>query len=417
MYSISATPISVAIAGGGLSGGLLALALLRHTSQSVLLCEKNTRDFFEQRWCAEGASFDDRALALSWSSIVFFRELGIWHDLIPYAEAIGQVEVSEKGRWGVTRLDTSGLPCDALGYVIEIRALLRVIYQHLDQYALQGRWISLWGEGLSNLELGEKNVQFSVKEQAYCAALLVVAEGIEGGLCQQLGISYTEHAYHETALYMNVVCAKPKKNTAFERFLPSEVLALLPMTQLPMTQLPMTQNRYSLVWTFPDAHLSEIQAYDDNALKQQLLSRFGGRMGDWLSIGKRQFFPLVKRVALEQVRHRVVILGNAAHTIHPVAAQGLNLTVRDIKELVRYCVTSFGSTEKSSDFGCFADLWAYEQQRQQDQSRVIHSTGFIRGIFQADFFLLSLMRSKGLWLLESMPSVKQKFTSIAMKGG
>jgi len=406
MYSISVTPVSIAIAGGGLAGGLLALSLLRHTQQSVLLCEKNTRDFFESRWCIEKSSFDDRALALSWSSIVFFRTLGIWDDLAPYAEPMQRVEVSEKGRWGVTHLDASGLPCDALGYVIEIRALLRVIYRHLDQYINQGRWICLWGESLSHLEIGEKNAQFLVSGQLYSADLLVVAEGIEGGLCQQLGIAYTEHAYHEVALYANVVCAKPKRFTAFERFLQSEVLALLPMTE----------NRYSLIWTFPDAYLSEVEAYDSDTLKRQLLSRFGFRMGDWLSIGQRQFFPLVKRVAAEQVRHRVVILGNAAHTIHPVAAQGLNLTVRDIKELVRYCVTSFDNTPESTGFGSFVGLWAYEQQRQSDQTRVIHSTGFIRGLFQADSLLLSLARSKGLWLLESLPAVKQKFTSIAMRG-
>ena len=344
-------------------------------------------------------------MALSWGSIVFFRELGILDDLNLYAEPISQVEVSEKGRWGVTRLDASGLPCDALGYVIEIRALLRVIYQHLDQYANQGRYACVWGDSLSHLDIGEKYARFSVRGQLYSASLLVVAEGIEGGICQQLGISHTEHAYHEVALYMNVVCAKPKRFTAFERFVQSEVLALLPMTQ----------NRYSLIWTFSEALRSEVEAYDDDTLKQQLLSRFGLRMGDWLTLGQRQFFPLVKRVVSEQVRHRVVILGNAAHTIHPVAAQGLNLTVRDIEELVRYCVT-FDAASSSAAFGSFSDLWAYEERRQSDQRRVIHSTGFIRGLFQADSVLLSIARSKGLWLLESLPAVKQKFTSMAMRG-
>ncbi len=393
----------VMIVGGGLSGALLALGMLKKTDLSILLVEKAQLNVFEKKWETAPGSFDERALALSYGSIEFFQSIGIWNDLIEHAQPMRHIEVSEKGRFGVTRLTVEGLPYDALGYVIEISLLLKVIYAHLLAEKNKARLNCLWGCELSHVQIEAQVVKAQTAQGISIKGdLLILAEGADSSIAQQLGITYDVETYHELALYANVVWRHPKLFTAYERFIQEEVLAFLPMTH----------NRYSMIWTFPSKEGEAIKNLKDESLMALIQARFGRRMGEMIKIGARQYFPLIKKIATEQIRHRLVVLGNAAHTIHPVAAQGLNLTVRDIQGLLMYCQNN----QKSAYFGHLSDIKSYYDQRINDQVRTIGATSAIKTLFQSKHFPFVHLRSSGLFLFDCLPWVKKTFSLLAMRG-
>jgi 2-octaprenylphenol hydroxylase len=238
------------------------------------------------------------------------------------------------------------------------------------------------------------------QEQQCMSALVILADGADSPLRKTLGVAAREVPYEQTALVANVRTGLPHGGCAFERFCPDGPMALLPRGQSSQAQLA------GLVWTFPRAQQELIAGLSDIELLERLQDAFGYRLGRFEAVGQRQFYPLRLVVAKEQVRSHLVLQGNAAHFLHPVAGQGFNLSLRDGLRLAQ--VLSEGAA-LGEQLGELKQLQRYAQAAEADQNRTIAlSDGFNR-IFSRKERSLRWGRDIGMLLLESVPAVRAAF--------
>jgi 2-octaprenyl-6-methoxyphenol hydroxylase len=307
----------VAISGGGLIGGCLAGALAG-CGLKVALIEAVAPQSQSQ------PSYDERVIALSWGSRLILEAIGLWAGMAGEAAPIERVHISDRGRFGFSHLDRRGLGVEALGYVVPARAMGSAI-----RTALEGRpdLDVLCPARLAGQRVGDSGVLLSIAaegaERTVSARLLVAADGGGSAVRRGLAIETEERGYGQDAVIATVAPERPQPGTAFERFTDTGPLALLPMTQ----------GRYSVVWTCLESQTAEILALSDRAFVDRLQGRFGWRLGRLALPSPRRAYPLKLVLPREPVRPRLVLIGNAAHTLHPVAGQGFNLGLRDVAAL------------------------------------------------------------------------------------
>jgi ubiquinone biosynthesis UbiH/UbiF/VisC/COQ6 family hydroxylase len=230
------------------------------------------------------------------------------------------------------------------------------------------------------------------------ADVVLVADGADSPLRKFLGIDSDTRHYQQSAIITNIALEKPHKGIAYERFTEQGPLALLPLSDCEDV------HRASVVWT-RDTHEAEaIMALDDDAFMQQLQACFGYRAGHIQQVGQRQSYPLSLVQAKEQVRSNIVILGNAAHFLHPVAGQGFNLSLRDCAALVEVLANA---CQHQQPLGDYNTLLQYQQQREQDQQLTISLTDAMVKTFSSKKWSLSVMRQLGLYSLQALPNAKK----------
>lgn len=340
-------------------------------------------------------SYDDRVIALSWGSRLILQAIGCWDGLATEAEPIHHIHVSDRGHWGLARLDCRELGVDALGYVASARALGQTLTRGLtDQVGLT--WISP-GQLLSfQTEPDRVRVTLAVPggTQELSVGLLVAADGAESRVRQALEPPVEQWPYGQAAVIANVTPARPHQNVAYERFTPDGPLALLPMTQ----------GRCSLVWTQRETRVAEVQGWSDAEFLARLQDAFGYRLGRFLEVGRRQAYPLRLLRVLEFTQSRVVLIGNAAHTLHPVAGQGFNLGLRDVAALAEVL---HPISRQGQDPGSEWVLARYAQWRAEDQRRVARVTDGLVRLFTNPWEPLRWLRNLGLVALDLTPPAKQ----------
>jgi 2-octaprenyl-6-methoxyphenol hydroxylase len=373
MVNRSATDCEVLIIGGGLVGASLACAL-QNSARSVQIVEAHPLKSDLQ------PSYDDRTVALSWGSRCIFEGMGIWDAMADRIEAIKTIHISDKGHFGATRLRHDEEHVEALGYVAENRVLGEVLYQRLQQEReLQ---IHCPAE-LTAVEQHDDAVIATIvqdgQERTISARLLVAADGVVSHVRDLLHIGSSVQDYGQSAVIANVTPASKHRNVAYERF----------TDKGPIAFLPMTHNRCSVVWTVPTKEAMELVQLDDEAFLQLLQQRFGFRLGQLQKVGRRHVYPLKLIETTQVARNRVVIVGNAAHTIHPVAGQGFNLALRDIAILRDLIATA-------EDPGASRLLQSYIEQREDDARRVYRFTDSLVKIFSNNNPVLGHLRAAGL---------------------
>jgi 2-octaprenyl-6-methoxyphenol hydroxylase len=373
MVNRSATDCEVLIIGGGLVGASLACAL-QNSARSVQIVEAHPLKSDLQ------PSYDDRTVALSWGSRCIFEGMGIWDAMADRIEAIKTIHISDKGHFGATRLRHDEEHVEALGYVAENRVLGEVLYQRLQQQReLQ---IHCPAE-LTAVEQHDDAVIATIvqdgQERTISARLLVAADGVVSHVRDLLHIGSSVQDYGQSAVIANVTPASKHQNIAYERF----------TDKGPIAFLPMTHNRCSVVWTVPTEEAMELVQLDDEAFLQLLQQRFGFRLGQLQKVGRRHVYPLKLIETTQVARNRVVIVGNAAHTIHPVAGQGFNLALRDIAILRDLIATA-------EDPGASRLLQSYIEQREDDARRVYRFTDGLVKIFSNNNPVLGHLRAAGL---------------------
>ena len=213
------------------------------------------------------------------------------------------------------------------------------------------------------------------------SSLLVVADGAQSPTRSKLNIAFDSLSYEQGALIANVEVAAPHQGHAFERF----------TEQGPMALLPMSDNRYSLVWCMDNDRLSDYAALPAEQFITQLQQAFGYRAGQFTQVGMRATYPLVLGRVEQLSHHRVVIIGNAAHAIHPIAGQGFNLGLRDIQVLVSQC-----QAFSMAQWGSHQFTRAYQLAREQDINTVMTLTDALVRLFSNSSRSLALGRSVGL---------------------
>lgn len=350
------------------------------------------------------ASYDDRAIALSYGTAQIFRTLGCWQQLSPHVTPIKTIHVSDKGHAGITRLTHQEENVDALGYVITARALGQSLYQLLANY----HNVEIISPArLQQIEFSDDHVtaQYSLSEddklQSISARLIVAADGGNSSVRKLMDIDARQYDYQQTAVTANVSISRLHNNVAYERFTRHGPLAILPMQD----------DRCSLVWTWPTDSVQQAMDMNDDEFLQQLQNTFGNRLGEFTQVGKRQSYPLRLIKANTQVKSRLALIGNAAHTLHPIAGQGFNLGMRDVAALAQVIVDEQNA---GCDFGLLRALQPYQQWRTQDHRRIIGFTDNLVKIFSNRFAPLALARNIGLVATDITPSLKHLLAKHTM---
>ena len=388
----------ISIVGGGMVGASLALALQQHAARRGWRI-----NLIEAQPPARGQtqpSFDARSTALSHGSYLLFEQLGIWAELAGQAEPIRQIHVSDRGHPGVTRLFAEKERVPALGYVVENAALGKVLLAALDPAVV--RWQAparvVRAEPARSGWLMQVEAHEQLHEQA--TDLLIVADGGRSGLLEQLGIHRQVRPYGQTAIIANITSSQGHDGVAYERFTPNGPLALLQMSA----------GRSALVWTQPDAQVDEVMTLSDAAFLEALQDAFGFRMGALTRVGQRHAYPLSLIEAEEQVRTGLVVLGNAAHSLHPIAGQGFNLSLRDAMALADTLIDA-------PAHGAPGDLRLLEgyldRQRQDQQQTIAFSDGLTR-LFSNRRPVLAAGRNLGLLGMDIVAPLKSVFARQAM---
>jgi 2-octaprenyl-6-methoxyphenol hydroxylase len=398
----------IVIAGGGMVGISLALQLAEAMPQDISICL--VEGFAFPQVSADGKpsyhpSFDARSTALSYSTRLVYEQMQVWDELQQWLCAIDSIHVSNRGRFGSTLLQAADYDWPALGYVVENAWLGNTLIQALYRQGrvevrspakVQGASASEGGVSLRLEGAGDSTLQ---------AGLLLVADGANSGLREELGVAVEEKSYLQHALIANIATAQPHRGCAYERFTDEGPLALLPL--LPG---PGGEHRSALVWTLPPEQATRLQACSEQAFLQRLQERFGYRLGRLLQVGERHSYPLALLQSTEQVRQGVVVMGNAAHALHPVAGQGYNLAMRDVAELA--AALAQGAREGKPP-GDLAVLQVYHQRQLPDQERTIGFSDQVPSLFMRSDPVLGLARDMALAGLDILPPLKREFVRYA----
>ena len=391
----------VVIVGAGMVGVSLALCLRGQLGESarILLVEgfplaaENPQ--FQRQY---SPSFDARSTALSYGSRLIYQQLGIWSSLTDHACPIDWIHVSEKGRFGSTLMSAVDYQWPALGYVVENAWLGNVLIQALHARALETLAPArVTGAGYE----GEK-VCIELDGAGHLLAdLLVVADGAGSGLRDSLGIEVSQRHYGQQALVANIGHAKPHRGYAFERFTAQGSLAMLPLHDVAPAS-----PRSALVWSLSSDEAEQLLATTDAEFLALLQERFGYRLGRLQAVGERGSYPLALIEAQEQARRGIVVMGNAAHSLHPVAGQGFNLALRDV---ARLGAVLREAQSEGAGVGDDAILQRYVGLQKGDQEITTRFSDQLPALFMQSGPALGLLRGVGLALLDISPGLKREF--------
>jgi 2-octaprenyl-6-methoxyphenol hydroxylase len=380
----------VVIVGGGMVGASFALAL-RATKLRVLLIEGIPPDSERQ------PSFDERTTALGNGSRQIFESLGVWSSMVGESAAIRSIHVSDAGRFGVARLDAREQDVDAFGYVVPNRVIGRVLWQALREapnitLAVPASLVkaSLQTDGVE-LEISSNGNTEQVR-----ASVAVAADGAGSLLRASAGIDAGVEDYDQVAIVVNAATDRPNTGEAFERFTPSGPLAVLPVSG----------GGYAVVWAVRPDRARQLLALDDASFAKELLDAFGWRAGRWSRIGKRNTYPLSLSRAQETVAGRVVLIGNAAQALHPVAGQGFNLGLRDAATLAEMLART--PAEDTSQLLARFAAW-----REEDRKGVTRFTDSLVKLFGSERPGLGLVRNFGLLLFDLSPAAKRALSRVS----
>jgi 2-octaprenyl-6-methoxyphenol hydroxylase len=400
----------VIIVGAGMVGASLALLLRECMAKGLSVALIDEHDVTATQ--GQQPSFDDRTTALSLGTQRIFEGMSLWSDTSFAAEAnlasaccaIKHIQVSQQGQFGRVRLHAKDESVEALGHVIPNRALGQVLSQAL----LNTSQLSIFAPAsVERYEMGESGACLQLRQSgesvSLTARLLVLADGVSGAGCQQLGIEQHRHDYGQAALICNVSFDRPHDHWAFERFTRGGPLALLPMQG----------NRFALVWCMPHEQAQRYAELDDVEFNQRLQQTVGFDKGRIVKSGDRVCYPLALSQAAEQVRRNLVVLGNAAHGLHPVAGQGFNLALRDTKELANNIAQTF-LHQGADQLGELAHLLSYQRAQTQDQTLTIGLSHQLPTQFSQPGMTWSLIRSLGLTMMDTLPVAKTLFARQAM---
>ena len=376
----------IAIVGAGLVGSSLACALAESSYRIALIDGQPLPTINNARINSDG-----RSIALSLASKKMYSALDLWSQLDKHAVPIKKIHISDQGRFGATRLNSERYEVESFGYLVPAEELITALQNQLQQQENVKRFQPY---KVSNIETQSDQVTlYSDGGEHIGANLLVAADGSRSFIRNKLDIDAEEKSYQQSAIVGCIDTEQHHQFTAYERFTSKGPLALLPRNG----------NRCGFIWMNPSDIVEEHLALSNKNFLDRLQQAFGFRLGHFSNLSKRIAYPLSLTVSHQRVQKRVVLVGNAAQTLHPVAGQGLNLALRDIAELSEILI----QCEHISD-AIDGKLLAYETRRQPDIEKTIRFTDQLNFIFTADYPILSRSRGIGLALLGAIPILEER---------
>ena len=388
----------IVIAGGGMIGASLALAL-SPLGLRIAVVEAVARSKSLQ------PSFDDRSTALSRSTQRMFEAMGLWDEVLPAATPIRRIHVSDRGRFGFSHIDAAEQGVEALGYVVINRVLGDVLQSALASTTTVDL---VCPARVVDVEVSGDGVNAVVESDGGDARelgcqLLVAADGANSAVRPMLGICAKKTDYGQHAVIGNLLPEKPIDNCAYERF----------TDQGPLALLPVADDRAAFVWTVSSHDAARVLDLDDDAFLGELQEAFGNRLGRLSRVGKRAAYPLALSKALRLTAERAVLVGNAAHGLHPVAAQGFNLGMRDVAALCD-CIADARDSEPAADLGEPELLARYAKWRRDDQGKLVRLTDGIVRLFGSSSPPLKTARDVGMLGFDVIPGVRSLFARHMM---
>ena len=306
--------LDVAVAGGGVVGAACALALARAGLQAALVEARPA-----PRWLAERP--DLRVFALAPDNAALLDALGVWPQVLrARAQPYRKMRVWDAGGGDELAFDAAALARSELGWIVENGLLVDRLWAALVAAGVQVHCPAR----VQALEQDAAGVRLQLDDGTRLEArVAVAADGGASELRRLAGLDVDAHDYGQRGVVAFIETADPHRETAWQRFLPTGPLALLPFTQ----------GRSSIVWTLPEAEAARVLALDDAAFAVALTDASAARLGRAVPVSERAAFPLRRQLVRQQVAGRVLVLGDAAHVVHPLAGQGVNLGLRDVAAL------------------------------------------------------------------------------------
>ncbi len=390
------------IAGGGMVGTSLALAVAP-LGLSIAVVEPVVRGAPAQ------PSFDDRSTALSRSTQRMFETLGLWPAIAREAARITRIHVSDRGRVGFSRIDAAEQRVEALGYVVVNRVLGRVLDTALAETpevtALCPARVAAVAADATAAVITIEGADGRTTDVS--CRLLVAADGAGSAVRDMLGIGARRTEYGQTAVTGNLLTEKPIGECAYERFTEAGPLALLPLTE----------GRAAFVWTLAHVDAERVAALSDAAFLEELQAAFGYRLGTFSKVGIRAAYPLALTRAAQITAPRAVLVGNAAHGLHPVAAQGFNLGLRDVAALADCIADEIVAAREGgrvADLGAPAVLDRYADWRRSDQRKLVRFTDGLVRLFGRSNPAARILRDAGMLAFDLVPGVRRQFAKHTM---
>lgn len=379
----------VVIVGGGLIGASLACALAP-TGLDVGLVEAVPFRSDTQ------PSYDEKMLSLAPASKRILEGIGVWPAIASHGVTpIERIHISDRGHWGKTRLAAADFGTTALGYVVPARVIGLSLIQRIDDIDAASLYCPA---EVTAIETDDNGATLALQGDGVPrhirARLVVLADGGTSKTRAMLGFETRVKDYGQTAVLCTVTPRSPRAGTAFERFTATGPLAVLPTTG----------NRCAVVWTARDDEVDRILGYTDDEFVDRLQTRFGDWLGELTAPSRRRAYPLKLIQVRDPVKNRALVIGNAAHTIHPVAGQGFNLGLRDVAVLAEVLETH---ARYDPDVGRAAATQAYKSRRRHDIRNTTRFTDGLIRVFANDLMPVALGRNIAMTALSHCPPAKR----------
>jgi len=364
----------IAIVGGGMVGASFAAAL-HNTSLRIALID-----------AAPTHANDHRLIALNAASCDFFKDLKLWPALALHTAAIQEVHVSTRGHFGTTRLTAQEMDVPQLGSVVPASEINHALYARLDTLnnvdILRGATLTTLLQTTSHVEL---TLQTESGQELIEANIVVGADGTFSTVRELLQIPAETIDYQQKALVTITELQRSHHHIAYERFLKKGAIAMLPLTG----------NRVATIWSGDEKEINEFLKLSDSDFLNTLQEQFGYRLGKLIKTHARFSYPLKFIKAKENIKDRVILIGNAAHTVHPIAAQGLNLALFEVDILTKHFSQEL-SLKNLPDF--------FTQQ-----TLSMHLSHRLTQLFSMDFLVVNAARQLGMMGLDLCTFAKKRF--------
>ena len=382
----------IAIVGGGLNGTIMSLALAEAGFTVTLIDPQTLKS-------KQNPHFDGRSYSLAIASVRLMQALGLWEELAPNAQPILEIKVADGRAYSnpspyFLHFDHHEIEEGPMGHMVEdrhLRPLLQKRLQSVSQINYRA------GLSVSEMTITDTHAELRLNtEETLTTRLVIGADGRQSQTAERAGIKRTGWRYGQTALVCALSHNIPHQGVACQYFMPPGPLAILPLTG----------NRSSIVWTESDANAATIMAMDDTDYMAVLQPRIGDYLGKVELAGARYSYPLNLTIAQNYVMPRLALVGDAAHGVHPIAGQGLNLGLRDIAALSEVLSDA---RLRGEDFSSLAVLLRYQEWRRFDTTALAVATDAVNKLFSNDNSFLRTLRDLGMGAINSLPALRRSF--------